>query len=53
MSEEEDLNSISDIRKFLNKGEVNNPVSMQEFSEWWKTLSDEEKVEYKNTPLPE
>lgn len=53
MSEEEqDRNSISDIRKFLNKDNPN-PVSMQEFSEWWKTLSDEEKAEFKNTALPE
>jgi hypothetical protein len=29
-----------------------NPVSMDEFNEFWKSLSDEEKDEFKNTELP-
>src|SRR4051812_46061869 len=46
---DEDRNSISDIRAFLNTSE--NPVPMAEFSEFWKELTDEEKEEFKTTPL--
>lgn len=42
-------NSIVDIKKFLSTGE--NPVSGTEFAEFWKGLTEEEKDEYKNTPL--
>lgn len=50
MGQPEEENSLSDIRKFLNTPE--NPVTMQEFSEFWKGLTDEEKEEFKKTPLP-
>lgn len=43
-------NSIVDIKKFLSTEE--RPVSMSEFNEFWKTLTDEEKAEFKKTPLP-
>jgi hypothetical protein len=51
MGEQEQENSINDIRKFLNTPE--NPISMQEFSEFWKSLSDEEKAAFKAEELPE
>lgn len=47
---EKEQNSIQDIRKFLSTPE--NPVSIADFTEFWKSLTDEEKEEYKNTPLP-
>jgi hypothetical protein len=43
-------NSINDLKKFLSTPE--NPVSMQEMSEFWSSLTDEEKVEFKATELP-
>jgi hypothetical protein len=46
---DEDRNSINDIRKFLSTSE--NPLSMAEFTEFWKELTDEEKEEFKTTPL--
>lgn len=38
-------NSINDVRKFLNTPE--NPITMSEFQEFWQSLTDEEKEEYK------
>jgi hypothetical protein len=46
----EEKNSVSDIRRYLSTPD--NPVSMEEFTVFWKSLSDEEKDEYKNTELP-
>lgn len=52
MSEEKkDRNSIVDIKKFL--GSPENPLDNAEFKAFWESLSEEEKEEYKNTPLPE
>ena len=44
--EKKTLNSIVDIKKFLG------PIEGAEFKEFWDSLTDEEKEEYKNTPLP-
>lgn len=43
-------NSIVDIKRFLNDPE--NPVSNEEFKEFWGSLSEEEKEDFKNTYLP-
>lgn len=43
-------NSIMDIKKYLHTEE--NPLSMAEFNEFWKLLTEEEKEEFKNTELP-
>lgn len=42
-------NSMTQIREFLSTPEK--PVSMAEFSEFWKSLSEDEKNEYKNADL--
>ncbi len=42
-------NSMQDIRRFLTNSE--RPVTMAEFSEFWKSLTEEEKAEYKNADL--
>lgn len=47
--ENPDKNSLTDIKRFL--GSDGNPVSNTEFSEFWKSLSNEEKDEYKNAEL--
>jgi hypothetical protein len=44
------INSITDIKKFLSTPD--NPVTTAEMSEFWSSLSDEEKAEFKNTELP-
>lgn len=43
-------NSIVEIKKFLQDTE--NPPTTAEFSEFWTSLTEEEKAEFKNTPLP-
>jgi hypothetical protein len=48
--EKDEGNSINDIRKFLTTPE--NPLPMAEFMAFWKDLTDEEKAEFKKTPLP-
>lgn len=45
----EQENSISDLKKYL--GTPERPVSMAEMNEFWKSLTDEEKEEFKRTPL--
>jgi hypothetical protein len=45
----EQENSISDLKKYL--GTPERPVSMQEMNEFWKSLTEEEKEEFKRTPL--
>lgn len=46
----ESENTIIDLKKYLSTEE--NPLSMAEFNEFWKSLSEEEKTEYKTTKLP-
>jgi hypothetical protein len=43
-------NSITDIKKYLSTEE--DPLTMQEFKEFWDSLNDSEKEQYKTTPLP-
>ena len=43
------INSIADIRKFLATEE--RPVTMEEFTEFWTSLTDAEKTEFRNTEL--
>lgn len=45
------LNSITDIRKFFEDGDGERPFQPGEFIEFWKSLTDEEKTEFMNTPL--
>lgn len=47
--EKETLNTISDIRRFLEDGQT--PFQPGEFVAFWKSLSEEEKAEFMNTPL--
>ena len=42
-------NDMKEIRAFLSTPEK--PVSMTEFSEFWKSLTDAEKTEFKNADL--
>lgn len=42
-------NSMTELRNFFNVAEK--PCSMAEFSEFWKSLSDEEKAEFKAADL--
>lgn len=46
----DDKNTMMDLKKFL--GTEENPVSNTEMAEFWKSLTDEEKEEFKNTELP-
>lgn len=48
--QEQEKNSIVDIKKYL--GTPERPVSMQEMNEFWGSLTDEEKKEFRSTPLP-
>jgi hypothetical protein len=45
----EQENSIVDLKKYL--GTPERPVSTQEMNEFWQSLTDEEKKEFKSTPL--
>lgn len=45
------MNTITDIKRYLSDGE--NPPDNAEFMEFWNSLSDEEKDEFRNTPLPQ
>jgi hypothetical protein len=45
----EHLNTITDLKKYL--GTPERPVSMQEMNEFWQSLTEDEKVEFKSTPL--
>lgn len=47
--QEQEKNSIVDIKKYL--GTPERPVSMQEMNEFWGSLTDEEKREFRSTPL--
>jgi hypothetical protein len=42
-------NSIVDIKKYLSTPE--NPLTTKEFQEFWSSLTEEEKVEFKTTEL--
>ena len=43
-------NKISDLKRYLSTDE--NPVSMQEMTEFWNSLTDAEKAEFKAADLP-
>ncbi len=43
-------NTIGQLKKYL--GTPENPVTMEEFKEFWNELSEVEKVLFKNTKLP-
>lgn len=43
-------NKIGDLKKFLSTPD--RPVSMEEMSEFWNSLTEEEKAEFKATELP-
>lgn len=45
------INSIVDLRKYL--GTKDRPVSTGEMTDFWHSLSTEEKEEFKSTKLPE
>jgi hypothetical protein len=45
----EDHNTMTDIRDFLMASDP--PLQPGEFAEFWKSLTDEERAEFKNTPL--
>lgn len=47
---DEEKNSIVDIKKFLEKDAE--PFAEGEFQDFWSSLSDEEKAEFKKTELP-
>lgn len=47
---EKEGNSVSDLKKFLSTPE--NPVTMAEFNEFWKELTDEEKEQFRKEQLP-
>lgn len=42
-------NKLSDLKKFLSTEE--RPVTNEEFQEFWTSLTDEEKAEFKATEL--
>lgn len=42
-------NSIVDIKKYLTTDDM--PVSSKEMSDFWNSLSEDEKEEYKNAEL--
>lgn len=44
-------NSIVDIKMYLSTPDQP-PVTVGEFNEFWKSLTDEEKAEFKATELP-
>jgi hypothetical protein len=45
----QDENSISDIRRFFEEG--SRPFEEREFIIFWQSLTEEEKLEFKRTPL--
>lgn len=47
--ENPDKNSLTDLKKFL--GADGRPVDNTEFTEFWKSLTDEEKAEFKSAKL--
>lgn len=42
-------NTLADLKRYLSTPE--HPVSTAEMTEFWASLTDEEKVEYKSTKL--
>jgi hypothetical protein len=42
-------NSLTDLKRYLGTDE--SPVSNAEWVEFWKSLSDEEKAEFRNAEL--
>lgn len=49
MSDVQIENSMMAIKEYLNTSEQ--PLSTAEFAEFWKSLSEEEREEYKRTEL--
>lgn len=47
--EHPDQNSLTDLKRFL--GTPEQPVSNAEWVEFWKSLTDEEKDEFRNAEL--
>jgi hypothetical protein len=45
----EQLNSLVDLKKYLSTPE--RPVSTKEMHEFWESLTEEEKKEFKSTSL--
>lgn len=43
-------NSIVDLKKYLSTPE--NPLTMEEFKEFWTSCTEQEKAEFKATKLP-
>lgn len=43
--------NINELKKYLGTDE--RPVDMQEMNDFWKSLTEDEKKEFKNTELPE
>lgn len=44
-------NSITEIRKFFEMGKHGRPLKENEFVEFWKSLSEQEKEEFRKTDL--
>lgn len=49
MAEDGNENTITDLKKFLSTDD--RPVSTQEFMDFWKSCTDEEKAEFKKAEL--
>lgn len=47
--DEYNLNSIVDLKKYLSTPE--HPLTTKEFQEFWTSLTEEEKAEFRNTKL--
>jgi len=43
------MNSMTDIREYLMASDP--PLQPGEFAEFWKSLTEEERTEFKNAPL--
>jgi hypothetical protein len=43
-------NTIVDLKKYLSTPE--NPLTMEEFKEFWESCTEEEKQAFKRMPLP-
>lgn len=46
----ENQNSLPELKRFLSTPD--NPVTTSEMTEFWTSLTDEEKEEFKNSHLP-
>ena len=50
MAENREPHTLPELKKFLSTPE--NPVTTAEMSEFWMSLTDEEKEEFRNSELP-